>query len=234
MFLIAGLLSKDLFDLLIVDSSFSERLWIKAGFCQSKIFKIPFGININSTPLPNVLERKNLISTRSWEKNYNQETILSAIKLINNEAYYQPVHFMGTGSMLAPLRSKFMELDDNDKVVYFGNIDNLKLQKILTRYKLYISASSSDGTSVSMLEAMAAGTPVLVADIEPNREWITHGENGFLFETFSPDDLAFKLTEILQDKFDLAAIAGSAMQAVRSRADWFRNSQALVSALRSI
>ena len=43
-----------------------------------------------------------------------------------------------------------------------------------------MSASLSDGSSVSLMEAMASGLPVLVSDIPGNREWVTE-ENGWLF-----------------------------------------------------
>ena len=45
----------------------------------------------------------------------------------------------------------------------------------------YISASLSDGTANSLLEAMAAGLFPIVSDIPANREWIADGENGMLF-----------------------------------------------------
>ena len=85
-----------------------------------------------------------------------------------------------------------------------------------------------------MLEAMAAGTPVLVANIESNNEWITHGENGFLFETFSPEDLSIKISEILEKKYDLSSISDLAYRTVVKRADWNKNKIDLLEALKSI
>jgi glycosyltransferase involved in cell wall biosynthesis len=65
---------------------------------------------------------------------------------------------------------------------------------------VYISASHSDGTSISLLEAFATGTPVIVPDIPGNREWVTPGENGWLF----PDG-------------DVQALASTIMNAVDQR-----------------
>ena len=45
---------------------------------------------------------------------------------------------------------------------------------------IYVSTSLSDGTSLSLLEAMACSLPVVVTDIPANKEWITDGHNGFL------------------------------------------------------
>ena len=43
-------------------------------------------------------------------------------------------------------------------------------------------ASSFEGMSNSLMEAMAAGLPVLASDIPPNRELVVSGETGFLFK----------------------------------------------------
>jgi glycosyltransferase involved in cell wall biosynthesis len=125
------------------------------------------------------------------------------------------------------------QLEVEKKIYYMGKLDNSEILNILPNYRLYISASSSDGVSVSMLEAMASGTPVLVANIESNKEWITHGENGFLFETFSPKDLSVKIIEILENKYNLDNISKSAYKTVTQRADWNLNTLGLLEALKS-
>jgi glycosyltransferase involved in cell wall biosynthesis len=226
-------LPEDLFDLLIIDSDFAEKLWLRAGLSVSKIYKIPYGIDLNNRTLPYSQNRKQMISTRSWEKSYNQETILKAIELIKAKDYYEALDFAGTGSTFLELQSDFNHLEVEGKINFLGKLDNSKILSILPSYRLYISASSSDGVSVSMLEAMAAGTPVLVANIESNNEWITHGENGFLFETFSSEDLSIKISEILENKYDLSSISDFAYRTVVKRADWNKNKIDLREALNS-
>ena len=132
------------------------------------------------------------------------------------------------------MRKDFHHLEVEKKIYYLGKLNNSNILDILPRYRLYISASSADGVSVSMLEAMASGTPVLVANIESNREWINHGENGFLFETFSPDDLATKISEILENKYNLSAISRFGYRTVVQLADWDLNTQGLFVTLNSI
>ena len=227
-------LSRDLFDLLIIDSDFAEKLWLNAGLTQSKVYKIPYGIDLNQNQPLYSKNRSQIISTRNWEKSYNQETILKALNLIKENLFYETVNFAGDGNTLSNLRLDFRPLEVEKKIYYMGKLDNSEILNILPNYRLYISASSSDGVSVSMLEAMASGTPVLVANIESNKEWITHGENGFLFKTFSPKDLSVKIIEILENKYNLDNISKSAYKTVAQRADWNLNSLGLLEALKSI
>ena len=57
-----------------------------------------------------------------------------------------------------------------------------------------MTPSYSDGTSLSLLEAMACGLPIIATSITANREWIVHGLNGFLVE---PNDIDGMIKAVL-------------------------------------
>lgn len=65
---------------------------------------------------------------------------------------------------------------------------------MLRRSKCYISATKSDGSSLSLLEAMGNGAIPIVSNIPSNREWIVDGINGKLFRNFK------ELDEILANR----------------------------------
>ena len=52
---------------------------------------------------------------------------------------------------------------------------------------LYISAASSDGTSISLLEAMYFKSIPILIDLPANREWIQNNENGFIVQDIESD-----------------------------------------------
>jgi glycosyltransferase involved in cell wall biosynthesis len=99
----------------------------------------------------------------------------------------------------------------------------------------YICASPSDGSSVSLLEAMASGLPVIVSDIAGNREWVTHGVNGWLCKHDDPQAFADAIVECASMSVVERKQMGERNRAVvEARADWNRNFEKLVEAYHAI
>ena len=63
----------------------------------------------------------------------------------------------------------------------------------LSRARLYLSASLSDSTSVSLLEAMALGAYPVLSDIPANREWIAAPPGAQYFAPGNPAELTESL-----------------------------------------
>jgi hypothetical protein len=99
----------------------------------------------------------------------------------------------------------------------------------------YACASPSDGSSVSLLEAMACGLPVIVSDIAGNREWVTHGVNGWLCKHDDPQAFADAIVECASMTVAERKQMGEANRAVvEARADWHANFEKLVEAYHAI
>ncbi len=88
----------------------------------------------------------------------------------------------------------------------------------------YACASPSDGSSVTLLEAMACGLPVIVSDIPGNREWVTQGVNGWLCKVGEPQSFADAIRECAGMTVAERKRMGEANRAVaEERADWPKN-----------
>ena len=70
----------------------------------------------------------------------------------------------------------------------------------MEKASVYVSTATADGTSIALLEAMAAGLIPVVTDIETNRRLIRHEEDGFLFQPKDEKELADKLFNALTVK----------------------------------
>lgn len=128
------------------------------------------------------------------QKNY--ETTIKAL------AHLQDVSFeywiLGQGELEESLRNMVSELKLEDKVKFLGFRDNIP--ELLNKSDVFLLASHWEGLSLAMVEAMAAGLPVVVSDIPEAREAVTPQSGcGVLVNPNSETDIAAKLRSLLMD-----------------------------------
>ena len=132
---------------------------------------------------PDAPPRPVFVCTRGFLPVYDNETIVRAFAKVASRTD-TTMTFASSGPLLERCRGvagQLMPSEQRDKLVFLNGVSETKLKALLATSSYYISASLSDGTSSSLLEAFAAGLFPIVTDIPANREWITHGENGLLF-----------------------------------------------------
>ena len=85
---------------------------------------------------------------------------------------------IGDGPERSALQQHARDVEVSEFVTFLGHRDDAA--SLVHYLDVFWLGSSFEGMSNSLMEAMAAGTPVIATDIPPNRELITHGEQGFL------------------------------------------------------
>jgi glycosyltransferase involved in cell wall biosynthesis len=110
-----------------------------------------------------------------------------------------------------------------ERVHFGGHAAQADLPRWYHMADLYISPSHVDGSSVSLMEALASGLPCLVSDIPGNKEWIVDGENGWLFRDGDVDDLAEKISYAIKNRKLFKKIGASARKTAEQKADWKKN-----------
>jgi glycosyltransferase involved in cell wall biosynthesis len=98
-----------------------------------------------------------------------------------------------------------------------------RLDAQLRAAHVYVSTSKSDSTSVSLLEAMAAGCFPVVSDIPANREWVTDGDTALLFPPGDAEALARCLRRAASDAPLRDRAAARNRQVIAERATWESN-----------
>lgn len=89
----------------------------------------------------------------------------------------------GSGSETEVLKRLVYNLNITNSVNFVGWLDKSDNREYYARSMMYVSIPESDGTSVSLLEAMSAGCIPVVSDLAVSREWITDGLNGIIEKT---------------------------------------------------
>jgi glycosyltransferase involved in cell wall biosynthesis len=141
---------------------------------------------------------------------------------------------LGNGSQARMVQQIIEQNGLRERVYLGGQVSQVDLPGIYRAADLYASASHSDGSSVSLMEALASGCPALVSDIPGNREWVTPGEQGWLFTDGDESALArgillaAELARAAPEQ--LAQMRRDARLAAEQRADWSKNFQVLLQA----
>jgi glycosyltransferase involved in cell wall biosynthesis len=175
------------------------------------------------------------ICTRSWEELYGIDVVLRAFEIAAKQASHLKLLLIGHGSLEAEVLSYIEEHDLEDFVLVPGSVSGADMPRYFRAADAYISCARSDGTSVSLLEAMATGLPVIVADNPSNREWVTEDENGWLSKIGSIESFAAKMLQAAeQDTASRARMSARNQQVVAERANWDNNFPLLLSAYDNI
>jgi glycosyltransferase involved in cell wall biosynthesis len=131
-----------------------------------------------------------LICTRRLESVYDHATIIKSLAIVSTRGINCVLTMVGDGIMRAELENLATRLGVRGRICFAGVVPNRMLPARLGEHDVYLSASTRDGTSLSLLEAMSAGLFPVVSNIKANAAWIRHGENGLLHRVSDPENLA--------------------------------------------
>jgi len=105
---------------------------------------------------------------------------------------------IGRGELEQALRQEVARLKLDAHVRFLGFRRDVPL--LLSALEVFVLPSLSEGLSMAMLEAMAAGKPVVATRVGGNPELVLDGESGYLVDAESPQALADKVVRLLQDR----------------------------------
>jgi glycosyltransferase involved in cell wall biosynthesis len=218
-------------DLITTDSVSSMKTIVDFGVDEEKVKLIVHGVDLKLFhSVENSAEFKKelcipqncqvVISTRNLERVYDIGTLIKAIPYVVNECPDTYFLIVGEGTLRHQLEELANKLGVAGNVRFVGSVSNNVMPKFLGVSNIYVSASLSDTTSVSLLEAMACGLPVVVTELEGNMEWIKNQMNGFLFPKKDFKILADRIIYLLRNEDTRKKFSAVNMQIVKDRADY--------------
>jgi glycosyltransferase involved in cell wall biosynthesis len=219
----------------------SNVIWDKAvafGMNPENIVVFPWGVNIErfhpekaeKTKGKKKLSVSNkqskeitLFCSRTWEPIYRVDVLAKAFVKVASLNPDVNLILLGGGSQGANIRRILMNGGVMDRVHFGGQVGQRDLPRWYHMADIYISPSHVDGSSISLLEALACGMPCLVSDIPGNKEWVEDGVNGWTFRDGDVDDLAEKILLAIKSRRSFGRIGKAARKTAEERADWKKN-----------
>jgi glycosyltransferase involved in cell wall biosynthesis len=204
------------------------------AYDNEKIIQFPWGVNLKLfKPGSDLLKLKTkygwencfvILSTRMWEPLYGIDIVLKSFYIAYKTNPKLRLVILGDGSQAIEIKKFIREHNLEDIIILPGIISNDLLADYYRSVDAYISCSFSDGSSVSLLEAMASGLPVIVTDIPGNREWVINEKNGCLAALGNVQDFAAAIINICRKSCaEKQRISNNNRSIIERKANWEEN-----------
>lgn len=191
----------------IVPTSHVARKLTNYGVNKSRIVIVPNGVDVDRYRLTD-LERNpgSLITVGRLSKRKGQDTILEAFREVHERASDTELNVLGDGPARSELEEYTAALGISDAVTFHGYVESDEKIEMMNKAGIFVFASRQEGFGLVLLEAMAAGLPVVATKLPVYDDFFQQGKNGRLLETRDPALFATQVLELLNDSEQVSDI----------------------------
>ena len=164
------------------------------------VIHLPNAINYDKfyAPISNEIKKIKIVNVGSFVSKKNQRFLVD----IGFELYKQnidfEVHFLGDGELRGRIEQEVNALSLSKYFCFHGNVN--EVENHLKEANIYVHTANYEPFGLVLLEAMAAGLPVVALDGGGNRDLIEQGKNGFIFKEQDATVFADAIIQLGQEK----------------------------------
>jgi glycosyltransferase involved in cell wall biosynthesis len=190
---------------------------------RGRVHAIPWGIDLarfrdSGERVPGLL-----LSARMHEDVYDIPTLIRGVRPVLEARPETTLVVAGAGSLSASLEALAARELPAGRWRFTGRIDPDTMASWLRRADVYLSASHSDSTSLSLLEAMGSGALPVVSGIEGNAQWVADGDGARTFPVGNAAAVTAAVLQVLDDPAWAERTRRRNRQVVERDADAARN-----------
>lgn len=191
---------------IIVSSPYMRDLYIQNGFDPVKIMIIPPYINWveNDFDREDASDKKAVLFVGRLEIEKGLPYLLKAMTLLPDGV---KLRVAGDGTRRGDYERLTQKLRLADRVTYLGWLNQDQLAREYTAARMVVLPSLMESFSISGVEALNAGVPVVAFDVGGISAWLKDGEYGYLVPPLDVLAMAQRMNELLEND-DLALTMG--------------------------
>ena len=183
---------------LIVPSGFLETVFARFGMSAQIIPNVVDRRRFHN-PATRRPIRRHLLVARNLEPIYDNETAIRAFALVRGVHPEAVLTIAGSGPSAKSLGVLAESLGLRDSVFFAGRLDRDAMAQAYRDADIAVNPSLIDNMPVSILEAMASGTPVISTRVGGVPFVVTDEETGLLVPPGSPDAMAVAILRLMED-----------------------------------
>jgi len=154
----------------------------------------------------------------------NVEQVLKLVSELRKLGFDIEADIVGDGSEREKLEAFSSTLHLSGKVKFWGLMRHEQVAKLVSSATMFVNPSFFEGFGLTLLEAMAAGTPVVAYDLEGYREYARDGQNCLLAPRYDFGQLLNRAARILSDPPTANRISRSGIETAR-QFDWEKTAE---------
>jgi glycosyltransferase involved in cell wall biosynthesis len=209
--------------LVLCDADNLAAAALAAGAREGTVRALPWGVDRARFHAREARTSGLILSVRMHEPVYDMPTVIQAAARVLDELPHATFVAAGDGSQRAALEALAARMLPAGRWRFVGRVNPDEMAEWLARAEVVVSASLSDSTSQSLLEAMASGTVPVVSDIAGNREWVADGDGARLFAPGDAAGCARAVLAALRDPAWCETARARNAGVVEARGDWHVN-----------
>jgi glycosyltransferase involved in cell wall biosynthesis len=187
----------------------AQRAWVVPNAVDASFF------DVNARPATETPARLLCVGVVCVRK--NQNAFIRALDALAGKYKFE-LRFCGGASESAPYDREFFSLvKARPWCVYGGSASRQELKSLLRQATMLVLPSLEDNCPMTVLEAMAAGVPVVAARVGGLPDLIEDGKTGFFCDPLDPASMAAAIEKVLVHPFAAAEVARQANQCARVR-----------------
>ena len=207
-----------------VSEHLRERIIADYGIAPEKIRHVPFGIDTTAfSPDHRDYGRTDpvtVFSNRGFFPVYDSRTLVEGFARAHAAEPRIRLLLKGDGPEEQAIRARVSALGLDGPVTFAPRTGYGEVPEDLRRADLFVSTATSDGTPVSLLEAMSSGLPCIATAVGGVPEWIRDGGNGLLIPPRDPGALADRILRLVRDPDLRRSLGTRARETILARGDW--------------
>ena len=210
----------NLADFICVPSEYVKESFLKYGIKESKIIKVPYGVDLQEFSLTKSEKKKDgkfrIISTGSISIRKGSHYLLKAfdnLKLPNSELIF-------IGDMSDDFKQIKKKYSNIKNIKFIKKQNQEKLKFFYNDADLFILCSIEEGLAMVQAQAMACGLPVICTTNTGGSEIIDDDINGYVIPIRNSNILMDKIKILHKDRDKLQEMSKNAHTKANSQLSW--------------
>jgi glycosyltransferase involved in cell wall biosynthesis len=218
----------------IVTSKKYFDILVERGVPQEKLLDIPVGVEFtkftdaqNSNLIKDKLhlkEKKTMLFVGGLDRGHlykRLDLLINSLVLVKRKIRNAYLVVVGRGEFISKYKNMVEHLGIQEDVSFQTDVSDDELPFYYSAADLFVlpSPTEREGFGLVLLEAMAAGIPVIASDKCGGAFAVENGQAGLLYRAYDVNDLSVKIIKILMDD-ELASKLGENGKTYAKSHDW--------------